>query len=248
MFDELVVSNVVKKRTNTRWTIVLSTTLQVLVIGIFILIPLIYTEALPTQLLNTFLVAPPPPPPPPPPPAAVVHQVIKPVVRLMHNGELTAPTAIPKKVEMIKEEQLPPDVGTAVVGGVPGGVPGGSAGGVLGGILGGIGNGPPPPPPKAATPQRIRIGGNVQQAKIARMVQPIYPAIAKTAHIQGTVVLHAIIAKDGTVQELQYISGPPLLMKSAMDAVRQWRYQPTLLNGEPVEVDTTISVIFTLGG
>jgi protein TonB len=83
---------------------------------------------------------------------------------------------------------------------------------------------------------------------MVRQVQPIYPQIAKTAHVQGTVILHAVIAKDGSVSELQYISGPPLLMKSAMDAVREWKYQPTLLNGEPVEVDTTISVIFTLGG
>ena len=84
--------------------------------------------------------------------------------------------------------------------------------------------------------------------EIIRQVTPIYPPIAKTAHISGTVVLHAIIAKDGTIQELTYISGPPLLMRNAMDAVRQWRYNPTLLNGEPVEVDTTISVVFTLGG
>jgi len=77
---------------------------------------------------------------------------------------------------------------------------------------------------------------------------PVYPPIAKTAHISGTVVLHAVIAKDGSVEDLQYVSGPPLLMKSAMDAVKQWRYQPTQLNGDPVEVDTTISVVFTLGG
>lgn len=160
---------------------------------------------------------------------------------------MMAPTVIPKKVEIIKEEELPPDVGNVgVVGGVPGGVPGGQAGGVLGGIIGGVGSNMPPPPKEA--PKRVRVGGNVQQARMIRQVQPVYPQIAKTAHIQGTVILHAIIAKDGTVQELQYISGPPLLMRAAMDAVRQWRYQPTLLNGEPVEVDTTISVIFTLGG
>ena len=96
--------------------------------------------------------------------------------------------------------------------------------------------------------QRIRVGGNVQSAKMIRQVQPVYPQIAKTAHVQGTVLLHAVISKDGSVQELQYVSGPPLLMKAAMDAVREWRYQPTLLNGEPVEVETTISVIFSLGG
>ncbi|MGC1684007.1 MAG: energy transducer TonB, partial [Candidatus Acidiferrales bacterium] len=118
--------------------------------------------------------------------------------------------------------------------------------GVLGGIIGGTGSNLPPPP--KPTQQRIRVGGNVQSAKMIRQVQPVYPQIAKTAHVQGTVLLHAIISKDGSVQELQYVSGPPLLMKAAMDAVREWRYQPTLLNGEPVEVETTVSVIFTLGG
>jgi protein TonB len=92
------------------------------------------------------------------------------------------------------------------------------------------------------------VGGQVQQAKMLRMVQPLYPPIAKTAHISGTVVLHAIISKDGNVEQLEYISGPPLLMRAAMDAVKQWRYQPTTLNSEAVEVDTTISVVFTLGG
>jgi protein TonB len=166
---------------------------------------------------------------------------------LIHNGQMTAPTVIPKKVEMIKEEELPPDVGAVgVTGGVPGGVPGGQAGGVLGGIIGGTGGGLPPPPKVA--PSRIRVGGNVAQANLIHMVNPQYPAIAKTAHISGTILLHAIIGKDGTVQNLQYISGPPLLMQSAMDAVKQWRYKPTLLNGDPVDVDTTISVVFTLGG
>jgi protein TonB len=94
----------------------------------------------------------------------------------------------------------------------------------------------------------LRVGGNVQQANLLRMVQPVYPPIAKTAHISGTVILHAIISKDGTIEQLEYVSGPPLLMKNAMDAVHQWRYKPTMLNGEPVEVDTTVSVVFTLGG
>ncbi len=82
-----------------------------------------------------------------------------------------------------------------------------------------------PPPPKAA-PKSIRVGGNVAAANLIHQVTPQYPPIAKTAHISGTVMLHAIIGKDGTVQDLQYVSGPPLLMKSAMDAVRQWRYKP----------------------
>src|SRR5271168_4127867 len=242
MFDDLVVSSANPKRTNNSWTVALSAIIQACLLGILILIPLIYTEALPKQLLTTFLV-PPPPPPPPPPPAAAIQRIVRPVVRLIHNGQMMAPTVIPKKVQMIKEEELPPDVGAV---GVVGGVPGGQAGGVLGGIIGGSGGGIPPPP--KAAPSRIRVGGNVAAAKLIRQVTPLYPPIAKTAHISGTVMLHAVIAKDGTIQELTYVSGPPLLLKNAMDAVRQWRYNPTLLNGEPVEVDTTISVVFTLGG
>jgi protein TonB len=246
MFDDLVESTPVAKRTNKSWTVLLSAIIQGAILFVLILIPLIYTEALPKQLLTTFLVAP-APPPPPPPPAAAVQRIVKPIARIIQAGKMMAPTVIPKKVAMIKEEEMPPDVGAVgVVGGVPGGIAGGQAGGVLGGIIGGTGSNLPPPPKPAQ--QRIRVGGNVQSAKMIRQVQPVYPQIAKTAHVQGTVLLHAIISKDGSVQELQYVSGPPLLMKAAMDAVREWRYQPTLLNGEPVEVETTVSVIFTLGG
>lgn len=245
MFDDLVVSSAHPTHTHKRWTVLLSGVIQVLIILVFILIPLLVTEALPKEMVATWITAPAPPPPPPPPAPKV--QVVKPTVRLIQAGKLTAPTVIPKKVNIIKEEAQPPDVGAVgVVGGVTGGMPGGSAGGVLGGILGGTGGGPPPPPKQ--TPERIRVGGNVQQANLIHQVLPVYPEIAKTAHIQGTVILHAIISKEGSVQELQYISGPPLLMRSAMDAVRQWRYRPTLLNGDPVQVDTTISVVFTLGG
>jgi periplasmic protein TonB len=235
MFDQLVVSSAQASKTNKPWTVAMSAIVQAVIVGILILIPLIYTEALPKGFMNTFLVAP-APPPPPPPPAAPVQHVVRP--RIVTPQRMVAPTVIPKTVQVIKDEA--PDVGVGVEGGVGGGV----AGGVLGGI---IGNAAPPPPPKP-TQTRIRVGGNVQGAKLIHQVQPVYPQIAKTAHVSGTVLLHAIIAKDGTIQELQYVSGPPLLMRAAMDAVHEWRYQPTMLNGEPVEVDTTIQVVFTLGG
>jgi periplasmic protein TonB len=235
MFDDLVLSGKTKK-THKSWTVLLSSVVQALILGIMILIPLIYTEALPKALLTTFLVAPPPPPPPPPPAAAPV-KVIRP--KIIPAQTMTAPRVIPKNVAIVKDEA--PDL-AGVDGGF--GVAGGAAGGVLGGILGGS-NGPAPP--KIAAPARIKVGGNVQAAKMLRQTLPVYPQIAKTAHVSGTVTLHAIIAKDGTVQELQYVAGPPLLMKAAMDAVRDWRYTPTQLNGDPVEVDTTISVVFSLG-
>ena len=152
---------------------------------------------------------------------------------------------------MITEDEAP--AVTGVVGGVPGGVPGGTAGGVLGGIIGGLPSAaPPPPPPPAPKPKPAapagpqRIGGNVQAANLIRQVKPQYPPLAKAARVQGTVKFEAIIAKDGTIQNLKMISGPPLLVQAAMQAVQQWQYKPTLLNGEPVEVITTIDVNFTL--
>ena len=92
----------------------------------------------------------------------------------------------------------------------------------------------------------IKIGGNVQSAKIVKRVQPVYPSEALKERIAGTVQLHVIVAKDGTIEQIEVISGHPLLLQAALDAVRQWTYQTTLLNGEPVEVDTTIDVVFSL--
>ena len=161
---------------------------------------------------------------------------------------MKAPTVIPKTIRQVKDEpEPPPQAAAGVVGGVPGGVPGGTAGGVLGGIIGGVGNAPPPPPPpKAATPKRIRVGGQVESAKLIFKPQPEYPPLAKMARIQGTVRLEAIISKDGTIQDLKVIQGHPLLVKAALEAVQRWRYQPTLLNGDPVEVVTEIDVNYTL--
>ncbi len=86
----------------------------------------------------------------------------------------------------------------------------------------------------------------MQSARIINRIQPVYPPLARQTRISGTVRLHAIIGKDGTIQSLEVMSGHPLLQQAALDAVRQWRYQPTLLNGDPVDVDTTIDVIFSL--
>ncbi len=245
MFEEMVVSNAKNKKTNKPWTVFISMLLQIAFLALLILIPLIYTEALPKTLMSSILLAPPPPPPPPPPPAAVQVVHVKPVAHLMEAGKLVAPKAIPKDIKIIKEEEAPPDVGAGMVGGVPGGVAGGSMGGVIGGVIGGAGSTAAPPPPKVS-PKRITVGGNVQAAHLVNRVQPVYPPLARQTRISGTVKLHAIIGKNGAVEQLQVVSGHPLLVQSALDAVKQWRYQPTLLNGEPVEVDTEIDVIFSL--
>src|SRR6202165_256287 len=242
MFEDSLIESGNKLKTKRLGTTVLSFLLQVGLIGILILIPLIYTDALPKGNLMTFLVAPPPPPPPPPPPAAAI-KVVK-IQSEVINGQLRTPTKIPNKVQMIKEEEAPPDMGAGVPGGVPGGIPGGSTGGVMGGILGSANAAIP----KVATPQRVRVSTGVATGLLIKKVTPNYPQLAKQARIQGTVVLQAEISKDGTIQNLQLISGHPMLAPAAIEAVRQWRYKPYLLNGEPVAVETTVQVNFSLSG
>jgi len=199
---------------------------------------------LPKGQLMTFLVAPPPPPPPPPPAAAPVH-VVKQVQTDIQNGQLRTPTKIPQKVQMIKEDEAPPEMAAGgVVGGVPGGVPGGQMGGVIGGII----SSTPVAVPKVATPTRVRVSQGVTQGLLIRKVQPNYPPLARQARIQGQVLLAAEISKDGSIENLHLISGHPMLAPAAIEAVKQWKYKPYILNGEPVEVETQITVNFTLSG
>lgn len=236
MFEDSLLESGGKIRTKT-WPKIAAMVGEVALVGVMVLIPLIFTEALPTQQLVTFLVAPPPPPPPPPP--AQVIKVTK-IETELDNGQLRTPTKIPEKVKIIKEEEAPSTAG--IVGGVQGGIAGGSLGGVIGGIIG-AGN-----IPKVAAPSRIRVSQGVTEGNLVRKVQPVYPPLAKTARIQGQVILHALISKAGNIENLEVVSGHPMLVQSALDAVRQWKYKPYVLNGEPVAVDTTITVNFNLQG
>ena len=245
MFEQSLLEMTQMGTTRKPYTVLISAIFQCFLVGVLILIPLIYTEALPTQDLMTFLVA----PPPPPPPAADIAEIVKKMIpREFDAGRLLAPKEIPEEIAIIKEEELPPAADVAgIVGGVPGGVPGGSAGGVIGGIISSTPLvAPPPPPPKPVTPKRIRVGGNVQKARLLNQPRPAYPPLARQARISGMVRLEAVIAKDGTIQQLRVVSGHPLLVQSALSAVRRWRYRPTNLNGVAVEVATTIEVYFTL--
>lgn len=244
MFEDCLLESGGRLKTNRLWTTTLSALLQAFLIGIMILVPLIYTEALPKQQLMTFLVAPPPPPPPPPPAAAV--QAVKVVQTDIEEGRLRTPTKIPQKVAMIKEEEAPPPVSAmgGVMGGVPGGVPGGQMGGVLGGIL----SSSSMAAPKLATPQRVRVSQGVSEGMLVTKVTPPYPPMAKMARVQGSVILQAVISKNGSIENLRVVSGHPMLVQAALDAVKQWRYRPYLLNGEPVEVETQITVNFSLTG
>ena len=246
MFEDSLLESSGRLRQKRRLgTTALSVIIEAFILGVMVLIPLIYTEALPKQQLMTFLVAPPPPPPPPPPAAAAPVKVVK-VETEVVNGQLRTPTKIPEKVKMIKEDEAPPPVTS--VGGVVGGVPGGVAGGTMGGVIGGIIGSTAVSVPKIAPPKTVRVSSGVAQGNLVHQVMPVYPPMAKTARVQGVVVLHAIISKTGSIENLQVVSGHPMLQQAAIDAVKQWKYKPYYLNNEPVEVDTTINVNFELQG
>ena len=234
MFEELVVSSEKPNRTHKRWTVAVSALAQSALWTILILVPLIYTEALPNGMLRTWIVA-------PLTPAAVRpgSSLRRPRARIIPLSHITAPRFVPNHVyrdaggppvEYTEPEDTGESADNALIDlfHVPS---------------------PPAPPVSSARENKapIPVGGNVEAASLIHRVVPQYPEIATLTHVSGTIVLRAIIAKDGTVQELSYVSGPALLIKPAMDAVRQWSYRPTLLNGKPVEVETTIDVVFTLG-
>lgn len=241
MFSQSFVELSSTDRRRKGWTAASSFIVQALILSFLFILPLWLTDALPMQQLTTFLVAP-PPPPPPPPPAAPTMKAPK-VVSQVVNGQLLAPSKIPKEVKMIKEEEAPPPIQTGVVGGVVGGVPGGQAGGVIGSLLAGAANNPPP---VVAAPKRLRVSSGISEGMLLRKIEPLYPIIAQRAHIQGTVQLKAIISREGTIENLQLVNGHPMLVPAAMDAVKQWRYRPYVLNGEPLEVETTVVVNFHL--
>jgi len=220
--------------------------LNCLAIGVLLIMPLAFPESLPKGQLLTFLVAP-PPPPPPPPPAAQVQRVVRQIqTDMMNTGQLRTPSRIPQRVQMIKEEDAPPPMPSVggVVGGVPGGIPGGQLGGVMGGIVSATNAAVPKFVP--VTPQRVRISQGVTRGLLVQKVEPQYPTLARAARVQGDVVLSAVIDTNGQITNLQLVSGHPMLVPAAIAAVKQWRYKPYLLNGQPVEVETTITVIFSL--
>jgi len=248
MFEQTFVVSIAARR--KPWTVTLSFLGQLVLFGIVFLIPLIWTDTLPRAQLTSFLVAPPPPPPPPPPaetPKRPKPEVIRKFDPCSLGGKLCAPKQIPNEISNTKdekEEDLHPQGDGGVVGGVPGGP---AAGGPS--LVFPTPAAPPPPvkeKPKEATPSRIRVGGNVIAANLIRKITPVYPQMAKQARIQGVVRFTAIIGKDGTIQNLQLITGHPLLIEAARQAVQQWQYKPTQLNGEPVEVVTQIDVNFSL--
>jgi periplasmic protein TonB len=230
------------------WAVVIGITAEVLLVACALIAPVIWPQFLPRPKLLTWLNLPAPPPSPaksaPPAhvrPARTPWQMI--------GEKLIQPVAIPDKVALIED---PPGAAP----GLQGGVSTGDLAGLVTSVLNQFSRVTPPPrpaepqisqpvkPAATALPIRINVGGDVKMARIIRRVDPIYPSLAREARISGTVELTGVIGVDGHIRELQAIKGHPLLARAALEAVRQWIYEPTLLNGRPVEVIAPITVNF----
>lgn len=220
------------------------------------LVPLLFVQTLPERALfnGLMLAVVPVAPPSPPPPMVAVKPIRRTPPRRMFNPEaLVSPTAVPKQVAIINEAPLAQM--DAVAGAGPGGIPGVAGGSGTGFFSSGLSAAPPPPPPvrtvapappPPAAPARITVGGDVQAALILQQTRPVYPTLAREGRIQGVVILKAVIGTDGRIKNLTALSGHPLLVEAALNAVRNWRYRPTVLDGAPVEVNTEIEVRFGL--
>jgi periplasmic protein TonB len=232
-------------RTKTKYTVVLSVLLESTMIGVAVLMPLIYTSALPARQLMFFRIAPAPPPSSRTPVATVARVTPRPK---FDESKLVQPSIVPRKIAIL-QDAVPVAISQAEVG-VPGGF-GGPAIGVITDIISQARKIEPPPPPavvkpKPAASRILPVGGQIQKSKQIYAPLPAYPPLARQQRIAGVVKLTAIIGKDGAVEHLTAVSGHPLLIPAALDAVSKWRYSPTLLNGEPVEVVTEIDVHFML--
>lgn len=237
MFEDSTFESTGRIRTRSRAWCVAAFALNSSILGALIVIPLIYPEALPRHLMNMLLVA------PAPPPAAPKPIELKPTETFHGTPQLTllglsVPTRIPATIRMIDSREAPGD-GQLLTMDNGSGMPGGSP----------FGHGVTSQPrvvsavPKG--PQRVSQG--VADGMLIDRITPVYPPIARAAGVQGTVVLEATISTSGTIKNLRVLSGNAMLQQAAIDAVSRWRYRPYLFNGQPVEVETTISVMFNLG-
>ena len=229
MFGD-VVDPSIKVGTRAWYTVPLSIIVHTAILAAVVIIPLMAADVLPTPpSMMAFVAAPPPPPPP------QVQQAPQPKVDV---NPAAAPVEAPSEIK--------PETGLETARNVAAGVEGGVVGGVTGGIVGGLDAAPPPPPPPPPPPAPVRVGGNIKPPTKVKDVRPVYPAIAQSARVQGVVIVEATIGPDGRVTEAKVLRSIPLLDAAALDAVKQWQFTPTLLNGQAVPVIMTVTVNFTL--
>jgi protein TonB len=239
LFEDLIDSDRVAHKTQQSKTLPISLAIHVFAAAVIVIVPLLAADQLPepASAVKAFFVEPmsaPPPPPPPPPPAPRQTNVPK-----VPPKPVTPETSFvaPVEVQEIKPEE---SLDLGIEGGVTGGVEGGVPGGVVGGVVGGLPDAPPPPQ------QAVRVGGQIKEPKKLKNVNPVYPDIARQARVQGVVILECTISPQGKVTNVTVLRGIALLDQAAIDAVKQWVYTPTLLNGVPVPVIMTVTVNFKL--
>jgi protein TonB len=236
LFEDLIDSDRVAHRTQQSKTLPVSLALHTIAAALIVIVPLLSADQLPdpASAVKAFFVEPmaaPAPPPPPPPPAPRPANAPKIIPKPTLANQFTAPVEVPE--EITPEESI--DMGVEGGAGVEGGVPGGVVGGIVGGL------------PDAPVPvQAVRVGGQIKEPKKLKNVTPVYPDIAKQARVQGVVILECTISPQGKVTDVKVLRGIPLLDQAAVDAVKQWVYTPTLLNGVPVPVIMTVTVNFKL--
>jgi protein TonB len=240
MFAEFLPGSDCSNHSHRGWTTLISFAVQALAVGCLLLLPLFYTEGLPRLAMLAPLLAPAPPPAAPPESRPNLSSIAQ--TNLMGN-RLMSPARIPPTVTMLTETTPPPPMESLLAGDCRGvGAPNGR-GTVLDSVLGS--DLVLPLPPVAV---RHPLVSRMMEGNLIHRVQPDYPSLARQVRVQGPVVLRAMISREGGIENLQVLSGHPMLVKAAVDAVRQWRYRPYVLNGEPVEVETQVTVNFVLSG
>jgi protein TonB len=247
MLEDSLFESRSRKKTRNPLTVILSVAVHAVTIAVLVLIPLLQTQALTIPPIDTSLLLPHAPSRAPIPvfPAGPRHQA----TTQPASDALTAPIAVPQEIARIDNLMVPEPTSFLPSGNGTGAIFSAnnfSNGGIDIGTPGPPPAAPTPPPPPVPITTRVVRQSAYQAANLVYQVKPVYPSIAIRTRVQGVVVLEAVIGKDGSVDQLRVVSGHPLLTRAALEAVQQWKYRPTLLNGEAVEVATTVTVTFTL--
>jgi len=235
MFEDSTFESTGRIKTRSRRWMLVTLAINGLILATLILLPLIYPDALPRHMMTSLLVAPEAPKPETPPEPVRVQPARPHNFPEFDQGRITAPATIPRIIISPTAPELPfhaENLGQDNGPGVPGGT--------------GPFSGHPVTVVRLPAPSSVRLPSSFVEGNLIYKTVPQYPIIAKTVGAQGTVVLQAVISKSGTIENLRVISGPPMLQQAAIDAVKTWRYRPYLLNQQPVEVETTVNVIFKL--
>lgn len=238
MFEDSTFESTGRIKTRSRRWMVATFALNGAILVTLILIPLIYPDALPSHMLPSLIVAPEVPKPETPPQPVRVRATTPHDFSEMMGRQIIAPRQIPPSIIYVDRGEKPFPTAIAMDNGT--GVPGGD------GSANPFGHGAPVTVVHPPAPATVHLPSRLVESTIIYKTIPQYPAIAKAARVEGTVELQAIISKAGTIENLRAVSGPAMLRQAAIDAVKTWRYRPYLLNGQPIEVETAVNVIFKL--